>query len=73
MLAGVIQRPRWQLVMWQLVAVVVAMFAGLRMWRPDHSIKLTRILGRAVHRWRGASLACNQVSMVTVGSQTPRP
>ncbi|MGH2790435.1 MAG: alpha/beta hydrolase family protein, partial [Actinomycetota bacterium] len=46
--ARLVQGPRWQLVVWQLVAVVVAMFAGLRMWRPDHSIKLTRILGRAV-------------------------
>ena len=47
-LARVIQGPRWQLVVWQLVALVIAAFAGLRMWRPDHSIKLTRILGRAV-------------------------
>ncbi|HYI45893.1 MAG TPA: hypothetical protein VE174_10605 [Actinomycetota bacterium] len=47
-LARVIQGPRWQLVVWELVAVVVAACAGLRMWRPDHSIKLTRILGRTV-------------------------
>jgi hypothetical protein len=46
LLARLVQGPRWQLVVWQLVAVVVATFAGLRMWRPDHSIKLTRILGR---------------------------
>lgn len=47
-LARLIQGPRWQLTVWQLVAVLAAAFAGLRMWRPDHSIKLTRILGRAV-------------------------
>jgi dienelactone hydrolase len=48
LLARLIEGPRWQLVMWQLVAVVVATFAGLRMWRPGRSIKLTRILGRTV-------------------------
>jgi len=47
-LARVIQGPRWQLWMWQLLAAVVATLAGLRMWRPGHSIKLTRILGRVV-------------------------
>ena len=46
-LARVIQGARWQLVVWQLVAVLVATFAGLRMWRPGNSIKLTRLLGRA--------------------------
>jgi dienelactone hydrolase len=45
--ARVIQGPRWQLVMWNLVALLVAAFAGLRMWRPGHSMKLTRIVGRA--------------------------
>jgi dienelactone hydrolase len=47
-LARIIQGHRWQLVFWQLLAVLVAAFAGLRMWRPEHSIKLTRILGRVV-------------------------
>jgi len=47
-LARVIQGPRWQLVVWQLVALVIAAFAGLRMWRPGRSVKLTRILGRSV-------------------------
>lgn len=45
-LARLLEGPRWQLVMWQLVAVLVASFAALRMWRPDRSIKLTRILSR---------------------------
>jgi hypothetical protein len=31
-LARVVQGPRWQLVVWQLVALIVAVFAGLRMW-----------------------------------------
>ena len=47
-LARIIQGPRWQLTAWQLVAVLVATFASLRMWRSDHSLKLTRILGRFV-------------------------
>ena len=47
-LARVIQGPRWQVVMWNLVAVLVAAMAGLKMWRPGRSIKLTRILGRTV-------------------------
>ena len=46
--ARVIQGPRWQLAMWELLVAVVATLAGLRMWRPGHSIKLTRIGGRAV-------------------------
>jgi dienelactone hydrolase len=45
-LARVIQGPRWQLVMWQLLAAVVAAMAGFRMWRPGSSIKVTRVLGR---------------------------
>jgi len=46
--ARVVQGARWQLTVWELLAVTVAIFAGLRMWRPDHSLKLTRILGRVV-------------------------
>jgi dienelactone hydrolase len=45
-LALVIEGPQWQLTAWQLVAVLVATFAGLRMWRPGRSLKLTRIFGR---------------------------
>jgi predicted dienelactone hydrolase len=44
--ARVVQGPRWQMWAWQLVAAMVAASAGLRLWRPGHSIKLTRILGR---------------------------
>ena len=46
--ARVVQGPRWQLTVWQLVAVLAAVFAGLRMWRPGHSIKATRVLGRGL-------------------------
>ena len=44
--AYIVQGGHWQLVPWGVVAALTAAFAGLRMWRPGHSIKLTRILGR---------------------------
>jgi predicted dienelactone hydrolase len=42
-----IEGPRWQLVPWQVAAVVVGAMAGMRLWRPGRSRKWTRFLGRA--------------------------
>src|SRR3954447_18257842 len=38
--------PRWQLVPWQGLAVVIALPAALRHWRPGHSRRAVRIFGR---------------------------
>ncbi len=40
-------RP-WQLVPWQIIALVVAAVAGLRRWRPEASHRWTRVPGRIV-------------------------
>jgi len=41
-----VEGPRWQLVPWQIAAVVVGAMAGLRLWRPGRSQQWSRVLGR---------------------------
>src|ERR671936_247998 len=36
----------WQLVPWQVLAVACAAAAGLRWWRPGHTRRWNRVLGR---------------------------
>ncbi len=38
--------PRWQLVPWQVLALAVAAAAALRRWRPGHSRRWRRVVGR---------------------------
>jgi dienelactone hydrolase len=48
-LAGVtlvLEGPHWQLVPWQVLAVACAAAATLRWWRPGHSRRWNRVLGR---------------------------
>jgi len=44
----VIEGMRWQLVSWQVLALAVAAAAALRRWRPGHSRRWRRVVGRAV-------------------------
>src|SRR5712691_7928212 len=39
---------RWQLVPWQVLAVAVAAAAALRRWRPGHSRRWRRVIGRSL-------------------------
>ena len=39
---------RWQLVPWQVLALAVAAAAALRRWRPGHSRRWRRVVGRVV-------------------------
>ena len=39
---------RWQLVPWQVLALAVAVAAALRRWRPGHSRRWRRMVGRGV-------------------------
>jgi predicted dienelactone hydrolase len=39
---------RWQLVPWQVLALAVAAAAALRRWRPGHSRRWRRVVGRGV-------------------------
>src|SRR5436190_23901763 len=39
---------RWQLVLWQVLALAVASAAALRRWRPGHSRRWRRVAGRGV-------------------------
>src|SRR2546421_12821582 len=39
---------RWQLVLWQALALAVAAAAALRRWRPGHSRRWRRMVGRAL-------------------------
>jgi dienelactone hydrolase len=41
-----VEGMRWQLVPWQLLALTVAVFVGLRRWRPGRSHRSTRVLSR---------------------------
>src|SRR5262245_38765028 len=41
-----LEGPRWQLVPWQLLALAVAVAAGVRRWRPGPSRRRVRVLGR---------------------------
>jgi dienelactone hydrolase len=40
------ESPRWQLVPWQVLALAAAAAAGLRRWRPGHSRRWRRVVGR---------------------------
>src|ERR671932_2402363 len=42
----VAEGPHWQLVPWQLVATACAAAAALHWWRPGHSRRWSRVLGR---------------------------
>jgi predicted dienelactone hydrolase len=44
----VVHGLRWQLVPWQVLAVAVAAAAGFRSWRPGHSRRWRRVVGRGV-------------------------
>lgn len=44
----VVEGLRWQLVPWQVLAVSVAAAAGFRRWRPGHSRRWRRVVGRGV-------------------------
>jgi predicted dienelactone hydrolase len=44
----VVEGLRWQLVPWQVLALSVATAAGLRRWRPGHSRRWRRAVGRGV-------------------------
>lgn len=39
---------RWQLVPWQVLALAVAAAAALRRWRPGHSRRWRRVIGRSL-------------------------
>src|SRR3954447_2708076 len=63
--------PRWQLVLWQGLAVGVALAAALRYWRRGRSRRAVRILGRgalAVGVFLGA-----MALMTAVVPQLPKP
>src|SRR5690348_3563314 len=42
----VLEGPHWQIVPWQVLATACAAVAGLRWWRPGHSRRWHRVLGR---------------------------
>lgn len=42
----IVEGQRWQLVPWELLSVGMAAAAGLRLWRPGHSHRWARVLGR---------------------------
>ena len=44
----VVEGLRWQLVLWQVLALAVAAAAALRRWRPGHSRRWRRVAGRGV-------------------------
>ena len=44
----VVEGLRWQLVLWQVLALTVAAAAALRHWRPGHSRRWRRVAGRGV-------------------------
>src|SRR5881275_375667 len=44
----VVEGLRWQLVLWQVLALAVAVAAALRRWRPGHSRRWRRVIGRGV-------------------------
>src|SRR4051794_9692697 len=44
----VVEGVRWQLVPWQILAVAVAAAAGFRRWRPGHSRRWRRVVGRGM-------------------------
>src|SRR2546421_3863758 len=44
----VAEGPRWQLVPWQVLALAVAVASALRRWRPGHSRRWRRVVGRGV-------------------------
>ncbi len=44
----VVEGLRWQLVPWQVLALAVAAAAALRRWRPGHSRRWRRVVGRGV-------------------------
>ena len=44
----VVEGLRWQLVPWQVLAVAVAAAAGFRRWRPGHSRRWRRVVGRGM-------------------------
>jgi predicted dienelactone hydrolase len=44
----IVEGPRWQLVPWQVLALSVAAAAALRHWRPGHSRRWRRAVGRGV-------------------------
>jgi len=43
-----LEDTRWQLVPWQLCAVAVGTAAALRRWRPGHSRRWRRVIGRSL-------------------------
>src|SRR5918911_3079620 len=61
----------WQLVPWQVLAIACAAAAGLRWWRPGHTRRWNRVLGR-VGLLTGLTLG--GVGLLFVGvPQLPRP
>src|SRR5438128_8848440 len=44
----VVEGLRWQLVLWQVLALAVVAAAALRRWRPGHSRRWRRVVGRGV-------------------------
>src|SRR5919205_1980407 len=67
----VAQGLHWQLVPWQLVATACAAAAGLRWWRPGHSRRWHRVLGRLGLL---AGLTVGGVGLLFVGVPVlPRP
>src|SRR5436305_6313763 len=43
-----LEETRWQLVPWQVLALAVTAAAALRRWRPGHSRRWRRVIGRGV-------------------------
>ena len=44
----VVEGVRWQLVLWQVLSLAVVVAAALRRWRPGHSRRWRRAVGRGV-------------------------
>src|SRR2546422_5976553 len=67
----VVEGLRWQLVLWQVLALAVVAAAALRRWRPGHSRRWRRVVGRGV---LVAGLALGGLALLTAFVPTlPKP
>jgi predicted dienelactone hydrolase len=58
----VFDRPHWQMVPWQVLAVSVGVAAALRRWRPGHSHRSLRVIGRGA---LGVGLVIGGLALLT--------